>query len=90
MRLFQPAGINLSAYHIAVYDVAGHTLWESSALDDVGRPLEGWDGTVNGNLMPQGTYMWTISATFKDGKVWEGSNTGKGSTTTMGTVTLVR
>jgi len=90
VRLFQPAGINLSAYHIAVYDVAGHTLWESSALDDVGRPLEGWDGTVNGNLMPQGTYMWKISATFKDGKVWEGSNTGKGSTTTMGTVTLVR
>jgi len=90
VRFFKPAGINLASYNIAVYDIAGHKLWESSALDDFGRPLEGWDGTVNGNLMPQGTYTWKISAMFKDGKVWEGSNTGKGSTSTMGTVTLVR
>lgn len=90
VRLFKPVGVNLSQYLITVYDFAGHNLWESSALDSNGRPLEGWDGTVNGNLMPQGTYMWKISATFKDGRVWEGSNTGKGSTSTMGTVTLVR
>ncbi|MCX6282208.1 MAG: PKD domain-containing protein [Bacteroidetes bacterium] len=90
VRFFKPAGINLADYHITVYDISGHTLWESSALDTEGRPLEGWDGTFNGNLLPQGTYMWKISATFKDGKAWEGSNTGKGSTTTMGTVTLVR
>jgi PKD repeat protein len=90
VRFFKPAGINLASYNITVYDIAGHKLWESSALDDFGRPLEGWDGTVNGNLMPQGTYTWRISAMFKDGKVWEGSNTGKGSTSTMGTVTLVR
>jgi hypothetical protein len=90
VRFFRPVGINLSQYHVTVYDLGGHLLWESTALDDQGSPLEGWDGTVNGNLMPQGTYMWKISAVFSDGKIWEGSNMGKGSTTTMGTVTLVR
>ncbi|MCK9218718.1 MAG: PKD domain-containing protein [Bacteroidales bacterium] len=90
VRFFKPAGLNLSNYHIIVFDISGHTLWESTQLDNKGSPLEGWDGTSNGRLMPQGTYMWKITATFKDGKVWEGSNTGKGSTTTVGTVTLVR
>ena len=65
-------------------------MWESNVIDSKGRPVEGWDGTFGGNLMPQGTYMWKISASFKDGKTWEGSDIGKGSSSTMGTVTLIR
>jgi large repetitive protein len=59
-------------------------------LDSKGRPVEGWDGTFNGVLMPQGVYMWKISATFSDSKEWEGSDNGKGKGTTLGTVTLIR
>ena len=91
-RVFKPKGMNLRDYHVMVFDKWGHLIWESKLLTDDGRymPLEGWDGTFNGQLMPQDVYMWKISATFKNGKSWEGSDTGKGSTTTMGPVTLIR
>jgi hypothetical protein len=98
IRKFLPKGLNLQEYHAMVFDKWGHLVWESSLLDcqvpDVkdclGSPVEGWDGTFNGEPMPQDVYMWKISATFKNGKVWEGSDAGKGSSTTMGTVTLIR
>ncbi len=90
VRLFKPIGLNLEQYHVQVFDIAGHQLWESMTLDDKGRPVEGWDGTFNGELMPQGSYLWKINATFKDGKPWEGSSIGKGTASTMGNVTLIR
>jgi hypothetical protein len=66
-------------------------LWESTKLDDNGSPTEGWDGTYQGVLMPQGNYMWKISALFVDDSQWEGSDIGVGgSGKTMGTVALIR
>jgi PKD repeat protein len=90
IRLFKPVGRNLKQYDIQVYDYMGHLLWESAKLDSEGRPLEGWDGKVNGELLPQGTYMWKASATFIDETMWEGSDIGKGEFSTMGTVSLIR
>jgi len=92
VRLFKPVGSNLKEYHIMVLDSWGHVLWQSTKLDSEGSPVEEWDGRYNGDLMPQGTYMWVINAMFKDGTPWEGSaikpggNKGK----TRGTVTLIR
>jgi PKD repeat protein len=90
VRVFKPIGFNLSEYHVEVFDAWGHTIWGSRLLDDDGRPVESWDGTLNGELLPQDTYIWKISATFKDGTVWEGSDNGKGKGKTMGTVTIIR
>ncbi|MCX6267853.1 MAG: PKD domain-containing protein [Bacteroidetes bacterium] len=92
VRMFKPKGMNLSEYHAMVFDKWGHMVWESQLLTDdgTGMPVEGWDGTFEGKPMPQDVYMWKISATFSNGKVWEGSTAGSGSTTTMGTVTLIR
>ena len=90
LRLFKPIGVNLQQYHVAVFNNRGHLMWESSALDKDGRPIEGWDGTFEGNVMPEGNYMWQIQAVFKTGKVWEGSDIGKGAPATMGTVMLIR
>jgi hypothetical protein len=74
-----------------VFDKWGHLLWESIKVDETtGQPSEGWDGTFNGELMPQDVYMWKINAKFINGKVWEGSDSGTGSNSTMGTVTLIR
>jgi PKD repeat protein len=89
-KLFKPVGLNLEKYHVMVFDIFGRLMWESTELDDEGRPEEGWDGYVNGELQTQGTYVWKITATFKDGKTWEGSNNGKSEPSVMGTVTLVR
>ena len=91
IRLFQPIGINLKQYHVMVFDSWGHLMWESNKLDDKGVPTEGWDGIFEGNLMPQGNYIWKISALFWDDSQWEGSDIGVGkSNSTMGTVTLIR
>jgi hypothetical protein len=77
-------------YHITVFDNWGHLMWESTKLDVHGSPDEGWDGTFKGQLMPEGVYMWKISAVFVDGSVWKGSDIGKGEAKTIGTVTLIR
>jgi gliding motility-associated-like protein len=90
VRLFQPVGMNLKQYHVTVFDQWGHIMWESSALDDKGRPSEGWDGTYEGEFMPQGNYMWKIKALFVDDSPWNGSDIGMGEYSTMGTVTLIR
>jgi|GEM_PF-454396 len=91
VRLFRPVGINLKQYHVTVFDIWGHLMWESTKLDDQGMPTEGWDGTYEGVLMPQGNYMWKINALFVDDSQWEGSDIGVGgSNHTMGTVTLIR
>jgi hypothetical protein len=90
VRTFKPIGINLKEYHIEVMDSWGHLIWGSTLLDDSGRPVEGWNGTLNGEPLPQDTYVWKISAIFIDGTVWEGSDVGNGSGKTMGIVTLIR
>ncbi|TRZ75590.1 MAG: PKD domain-containing protein, partial [Bacteroidetes bacterium] len=91
VRLFKPVGINLKTYHIQVFDTWGHLMWESSKLDSNGAPEEGWDGTYNGELMPQGNYFWKATATFVDDSAWTGSDTGvKGGGGTMGSVILLR
>jgi flagellar hook assembly protein FlgD len=84
-------GVNLKQFQIEVFDGWGHMLWSSVALDAQGRPTESWDGKdSNGVLYPSGTYMWKAKATFIDNTIWEGSDIGKGSAKTIGTVTLIR
>ncbi|MCX6305135.1 MAG: PKD domain-containing protein [Bacteroidetes bacterium] len=91
VRLFKPIGGNLKQYHVSVFDIWGHLMWESTAIDAKGMPAQGWDGTFEGVLQPQGNYIWKISALFLDDSQWEGSDIGVGtSTKTMGTVTLIR
>jgi len=90
VRLFKPVGINLKKFYIQVFNNSGHLMWESTKLDNQGRPAEAWDGKFNGELMPQGNYMWKVSATFIDDSPWEGGDIGKGDYSTMGTLTLIR
>jgi len=90
VRLFKPVGINLKKYHIQVFNSSNHVMWESTKIDPQGRPVDGWDGTYNGVIMPQGNYMWKVSATFIDDSPWDGSDIGTGEYDTMGTVTLIR
>jgi PKD repeat protein len=91
VNIFKPVGVNLQEYKAEIYDSWGHLLWSSSLLDDEGRPVEGWNGIKsNGEVYPQGTYLWIIKAEFNDGTVWEGSDIGKGEYKNYGTVTLIR
>jgi len=90
-RLFRPIGVNLKKYHVTVFDIWGHLMWQSEKLDEKGVPLEGWDGTSDGREMPQGNYIWKIEATFVDDSAWTGTDIGVGiPSRTMGAVVLIR
>jgi len=51
---FQPKGRNIIEFNIIIFDRWGNEIFESNDLN------KGWDATVNGNVAPQGIYVWKI------------------------------
>jgi len=93
VKLFKPVGINIETYRIEVYDRWGNMLWYSEKLDDFGRPLEGWNGKYNGEIVQEGVYVWQASAVFLDGTIWNAENIGTTEPlpkTVYGTVTVIK
>ena len=85
--LFLPKGKSLTEYNLQIFDKFGNLLWENDEIDPAdGSPKVGWDGTSNGSLLPQGTYIWRVSAKFINGP-WNGVD-GNGKKT--GTIYLIR
>lgn len=87
---FLPKGVGLQTYHVWVYDAWGNKIWESTAIDQDGRPTEAWDGTLNGVPMPQDAYVWKVEAIFTDQTAWQGKEYPSGLYKASGTVTLIR
>jgi len=77
VREFKPIGRNLSSYTLQIFDLGGNKMFETSELDVKGRPARGWDGTYKGTPLPMGTFLWKISATFRDGTIWNGKVVGR-------------
>lgn len=90
ISLFSPKGINIDTYSIQVFDHRGNLIWESTEVDEYGRPAESWDGYYQDRLMPQGAYFWKAKAVFRDGTFWDGINFQSEQNVTEGTVTLIR
>ena len=57
-------GIDIYKFNMSVYNRWGQIVFESHDL------TEGWDGTYNGKIAPEGTYIWKIQAKdfFNDSK----------------------
>jgi PKD repeat protein len=89
VRVFRPIGVGLKEYKAQVFSQWGELLWESTVLDAAGIPVESWDGTYNGELMPQGAYVWKVHAIFEDGSNWEGMPDFNGTVRKIGSVTLL-
>ncbi len=95
-QVFQPKGISLVDYHIAIYSRNGTLVWESTALDEEGRPTEHWDGTLQrgagaGTMLPAGVYVWEVKrAVFVDGTIWDGMNDKNGVPRKSNFVYLIR
>jgi gliding motility-associated-like protein len=49
-------GIDIYNFNLLIYNRWGEVIWESK------DPFATWDGTFNGQIVPQGTYVWTIDA----------------------------
>jgi PKD repeat protein len=88
VALFLPKGIGLYTYHVEILDNWGNAIWESDKIED-GSPAEGWDGTKNGVLLPQGVYIWRIRAVFTNGATWQGMEIN-GKNHREGSVTLIQ
>ena len=97
---FVPIGVGIKEFEILVYDDWGNIIWQSTALDEDGRPSEYWnglnDGTVNingngsGRPVQQDSYVWKATATFLDGSIWQGNSFGKNKFKRNGTITVIR
>jgi PKD repeat protein len=89
-QVFLPKGKSLSSYQLTIYNRNGQLVFESSAIDPFdGSPLNGWDGTINGQYADQGVYVWQIEAEFTDGSTWSyKNNSGKPKQT--GTLIVIR
>ena len=75
---FKAYAVNIRDISLQVFDLQGRLVFSAS------NPQEalgaGWDGTFNGKSLPQGTYMWSVSAVFVNGTTYKQS----------GKVTLIR
>ena len=69
---FIPKGTGMKMYKIEIFDLFGNLIWESSLLDDEGKPTEHWDGKFNGEDVETDTYVWKVEAQFKDDSFWGG------------------
>jgi len=90
VKIWKPAGVGMITYHAQIFDKWGELLWESSALNSDGEPVEAWDGTYQGKLCQQGAYVWKIEAVFSDGMMWGGMSYQGSPRKTIGSVTLIR
>ncbi len=90
VKFFKPVGSGMAEYSVRVFNKWGQVVWQSSKLDAEGAPLEGWDGTYQGQPAPQDVYVWDIDARFFDGSEWKGMKYQTGTRKKSGPVHLIR
>ncbi len=49
-------GIDNEGFNLFIYNRWGQVVWNSK------DPAIGWDGTFNGEIVPEGSYIWTLEA----------------------------
>lgn len=54
------SGINLENFELLIYNRWGEVIWESH------NSTAKWDGTYNGEPVPNGTYVWTMLIDMKE------------------------
>ncbi|MES2456573.1 MAG: PKD domain-containing protein [Bacteroidota bacterium] len=89
-RLFKAKGTGLKSWKFSVFDKWGELIWETTKLDEDGKPTEGWDGTFKGSAMPQGVYFWKADVQFINGSEWKGMSYGNSAPKRTGIIHLIR
>jgi large repetitive protein len=72
--IFRAIPVGMANTYFRIFNRTGQVMFETSQY------LKGWDGTFNGKLQPNGTYVWIVTGTDRDYKKVE----------MKGTVNLVR
>ncbi|MDX2245624.1 MAG: PKD domain-containing protein [Bacteroidia bacterium] len=71
---FYLKGVYIREFHIKIYNRWGQQIFEAANIDDA------WDGTFNGQAVPEGVYVFVAEATANNGRKF----------TKSGSVTLIR
>lgn len=90
LRTFMAKGSGIKEWHMQIFNKWGQMIWESHQLGAQGTPVEGWDGTYKGVLVPQGVYLWQATATFINGTEWKGMSYKGSLPMRTGSVNLIR
>ncbi len=61
-EIFYPVYEGVVEYELTIYNRWGERLFETSDIS------QGWDGYYDGNLCPQGVYVWKATVTYGNGK----------------------
>jgi len=87
---YRPVAIGLQTYFLGIWDLWGNLVWSSDKIIDT-RPAEGWTGEDSkGRKLPAQNYIWRMSASFINGKVWKGVKDRFGKYHKEGTLYLLR
>jgi len=89
LRTFIAKGSGIKSWRFNIFNKWGQTLWETTQLNE-GRPVDGWDGTFNGVLQPQGVYFWKIDVEFINGTAWKGMTYDSSAPKKTGVIHLIR
>jgi gliding motility-associated-like protein len=60
--VFYPFHEGLDSYELEIYTRWGELIYRTT------DPMIGWDGYVNGTLMPMGVYVWKLKARCSNGR----------------------
>jgi PKD repeat protein len=91
LKQFNIRALGLKTYSLRIFNKWGQLVFETTALDNKGVPVAGWNGELNGQPAPLGVYIWQISAWFIDGTEWRGMKYKSGDTPTKtGMLNLIR
>jgi PKD repeat protein len=90
LRYFIPKGKTLKTYRLQIFNTWGTLLFESDKLDGSGAPVDGWDGTFQGEPCAQDVYVWKVEAIFRNDSIWLGKEYTDKEVKNTGTVTLLR
>ncbi|MBE7175231.1 MAG: PKD domain-containing protein [Mucilaginibacter polytrichastri] len=90
LNVFKATGSGLKEWRMRIFNKWGQQIWESTKLDERGRPTDGWDGNVNGVAAPQGVYVWEVTAKYINGDEWRGMTYNKSAPRRTGVINLIR
>lgn len=60
--IFRPIFQDVGEYQIQIFNQWGQMVYSSNNID------EGWNGEFNGQIVPQGVYVWKVTGKFLSGK----------------------
>ncbi|UXP33662.1 FG-GAP-like repeat-containing protein [Reichenbachiella agarivorans] len=74
---FMVYGSGIAKIDFQVFDMHGNQVYHTSDVEKA--TTQGWDGSYRGQMLPSGTYIWSLSGAYHDGTPLEAKGHNKGT-----------